>query len=151
METQVYALIGLPIQYSDLWLKGTRKCECQVEYNPEKPPNYCSNCGRKFIDPYDKSIEGFNSEESTLYGYTLLFESTSTDPGRSKCRVFICASWVSTLGCPEMPFSKLPSNDFNKLQTEMSTKLGPKFWNIKKFGLYVVPRVSPHDEGKHNG
>ena len=62
--------------------------------------------------------------------------------------MFVCASWVSTNGCPEMPYAKLPTNDFAKLQTEMSTKLGPRFWNVRKFGLYVVPKVNPADEDK---
>jgi len=143
---QVYALIGLSINHRDLWKEGTRKCLCEVDYDPKNPPNFCSNCAQKFIDPYKKMIDGFDFESSTLHGYKILYESTCVDPDLSKCRAFLCLFWVSDKGCPIIPFTQLPTDNLDVLKAEMATKVGPKFWNEKKFGLYVVPRISPANE-----
>jgi hypothetical protein len=146
MKEQVYALIGLPIDPHDLWLEGTRKCECEVDYDPKRPPNFCSKCGQKFIDPYKKKIDGFDFKFSTLHGYQILYETTCIDPDHSTCRAFLCLFWVSVRGCPIVPFVQLTTDNIDVLKVEMATKVGPKFWDEKKFGLYVVPKVNPSEE-----
>ena len=45
-----------------------------------------------------------------------------------------------------MPFTQLPTKNLDVLKAEMATKVGSKFWDEKKFGLYVVPRISPTEE-----
>jgi len=146
MTKQVYSLIGLPININDLWITRPRECDCDVDYDQENPPNFCSKCGRRFISQYSQEIEDYDFKMETLHGYRLLFESTRTDPTQCECRVFVCASWVSFNGCPRIPFSPLPTDHLEKLRIEMSEKLGPRLWDDKKFGLYIVPRISPQDE-----
>jgi hypothetical protein len=76
-----YAVIGFEINVEKLYtVRDIRSCRCVVEFDENKPPNFCSLCGEDFMeeercpiddyDEYDKIKDlaiAFGTDQSTAF------------------------------------------------------------------------------------
>ncbi len=127
-----YAIIGVEINIQDLYTREyNRNCDCDIEFNADAPPKYCSGCGNAFLKETMENIEGFNG--SRFNGWDVIF---NTD--RKKAVIGMTTASAREDSDKNISFLQMPAVDLTSIKEELKNALGTRFWDEKKFGLYSV-------------